>query len=32
VFKQWVVDSYPLAVAATVLPGGAISDLSDEYR
>jgi EmrB/QacA subfamily drug resistance transporter len=26
-FQQWVVDSYLLAVAAMVLPGGAISDL-----
>ena len=25
--QQWVVDGYLLAVAATVLPGGAISDL-----
>src|ERR1700747_318411 len=25
--QQWVVDSYLLAVAAMVLPGGAISDL-----
>src|SRR5271155_5508920 len=25
--QQWVVDSYLLALAATILPGGSISDL-----